>query len=151
MGQGHSKIGRGQAHLMHAPTHVVATDTQCRTRPQSRPTQRYDYAYITIRTHRVTPSDGTPNTTGQADEPSSKTTPHCPTLGSALRQVLCLARAQPRPLTVSRIPQTATLPGCSARRRLSASILRRLLHQPSRDPNHDERCRESRCHHVTEQ
>jgi hypothetical protein len=42
--------------------------------------------------------------------------PPRPTSSSAFERVLCLARARTRPPTTPRIPQTATLPDCSARR-----------------------------------
>jgi hypothetical protein len=65
---------------------------------------------------RLTPFDGTLNMTSRADEPSGATAPPRPTPGSALRQVLHLTRARPRPPTAPQIPQTATPPDCSARR-----------------------------------
>jgi hypothetical protein len=60
------------------------------------------------------PSDGTPNMTSQADEPSGATALPCPTPGSILEQVLRLARARPQPPTVPQITQTATPPDYSA-------------------------------------
>jgi hypothetical protein len=68
--------------------------TQYQTRQQSRPAQRYDYAYITVRAHRLTPSDGTPNATSRADEPSGTTALPRLTSGSVLGQVLHVARAR---------------------------------------------------------
>ena len=67
-----------------------------------------------MRACRLTPSDGTPNTTSLADGSLGATPLPCLTPSSALEQVLRLARA--RPPTTPRIPQTATPPDCSARR-----------------------------------
>jgi hypothetical protein len=67
-----------------------------------------------VRARRLTPSDGTPNTTSLADGSLGATPLPCLTPSSALEQVLRLARA--RPPTTPRIPQTATPPYCSARR-----------------------------------
>jgi hypothetical protein len=122
---------------------------QWRTRQQSRPTQWYDYAYNTLRVRRLMPSDGTPRATSRADEPSGATAPPCPTLGSAFGQVLRLAQARPQPPTTPQIPQTATLPDCSARRETARLEPRKDFYiNQSRDSNLDERCRESQCHHT---
>jgi hypothetical protein len=69
-----------------------------------------------VHTHHLMPSDGTPNTTSRAGEPSGATSPPRPTSSSALERVLRLARVRPRPPTTQRIPQTATPPDYSARR-----------------------------------
>jgi hypothetical protein len=51
----------------------------------------------TVRARCLTPSDGTPNTISQVDEPSSGTSPPRPTLGPAFGRFLCLARRQAQP------------------------------------------------------
>jgi hypothetical protein len=90
---------------------------------------------------RLTPSDGTPNTTkpsGRAFGRNLSASPDPgsnlqeiylprPTSSSALERVLRIARARPRPLITSRDG--------------SVNVSERLLHQPSRGSDFDECCR----------
>jgi hypothetical protein len=101
---------------MRVLTRAVAAEHSCGQ--DNDHVQRSDMITLTqiVRACCPTPSDGMPNTSSRAGEPSGATSPPRPMSSLALERVLRLARARPRPPTTPQIPQVATPPDCSARR-----------------------------------